>query len=448
MVMGVHRRASAGVAAAVAAVTLIAVGPGVSLAASTPAAGVRSSSRAKLVTFVRPTGDTLVQAGTGPIRVIVHLRAGARLTKVDVDGVDVTRLLRPGPNGDYRALLRFGPHLHYGYNDAFAKARGPGGTAATGHVRFIVAQRDDSLLALTSFRTDTAAAPLQVGVRETTGTHVRAAIHRGSRCPLTRVYQWSARRSRVLAAGRAGAGAIGRGRRPRFGRNLVQVLVDKTHPYKRQSSYDIESRTVIIARNAPIASAGADLTITGGDFVQLNGRATKLPPGWTRPSFRWTIVSAPKGSKARLGDASGSRPTLVPNRPGVYDVRVSVRAKPPGAGGGPAFTAAAASPPGVSNDTATLTVMPDIPPVGLRLDTVSGSDRGILLDGKPLSRTGLNPTFPATIQLCAGRSPDARGQGQWIYRRHARRHPGPRQGPRRLHRVVGLSRGAQLELLR
>ena len=394
MVMGVHRRASAGVAAAVAAVTLIAVGPGVSLAASTPAAGVRSSSRAKLVTFVRPTGDTLVQAGTGPIRVIVHLRAGARLTKVDVDGVDVTRLLRPGPNGDYRALLRFGPHLHYGYNDAFAKARGPDGTAATGHVRFIVAQRDDSLLALTSFRTDTAAAPLQVGVRETTGTHVRATftVADGAR---SRVYINGQRVDRAFSQqGKQVLVRLGASDGLRFGRNLVQVLVDKTHPYKRQSSYDVESRTVIIARNAPIASAGADLTITGGDFVQLNGRATKLPPGWTRPSFRWTIVSAPKGSKARLGDASGSRPTLVPNRPGVYDVRVSVRAKPPGAGGGPAFTAAAASPPGVSNDTATLTVMPDIPPVGLRLDTVSGSDRGILLDGKPLSRTGLN--FPAT----------------------------------------------------
>ena len=47
---------------------------------------------AKLVQFVRPTGDTLVQKGTGPIRVIVQLRGGARLTKVDVDGVVVTRL--------------------------------------------------------------------------------------------------------------------------------------------------------------------------------------------------------------------------------------------------------------------------------------------------------------------------------------------------------------------
>src|SRR5437870_2455360 len=111
--MGVDRRVPAGVAAAVAAVALISVGSAASSSGSTPLSGAKSASGAKLVTFVRPTDDTLVQKGTGPIRVIVHTRGGARLTKVDVDGVDVTRLLRPGPGGDYGALLRFGPHLHY-----------------------------------------------------------------------------------------------------------------------------------------------------------------------------------------------------------------------------------------------------------------------------------------------------------------------------------------------
>ena len=113
MAMGVDRRVPAGVAAAVAVVALISVGPAASSSGSTPLSGAKSASGAKLVTFVRPTDDTLVQKGTGPIRVIVHLRAGARLTKVDVDGVDVTQQAAAGAGGRLRraAELRSAPPL-------------------------------------------------------------------------------------------------------------------------------------------------------------------------------------------------------------------------------------------------------------------------------------------------------------------------------------------------
>jgi hypothetical protein len=382
MAMDVHGRASSSVAVVVAAAVLITVGPVASSADSTRAASVKSASGQKLVQFFRPTGDTLVQKGTGPIRVVVQLRAGARLTKVDVDGVVVTGLLRPEPGGYYGGVLSFGRHLHYGVNDAFAQATGRNGSRAIAHVRFIVAKRDDSLLRLTSFSTQTAAAPLQVGVRETTGTHVRAALS-AAQGVSARVYVNDRRVDRgfSLQGGRLMV-ALGAGEGLRFGRNLVQILVHKTHPYKRQSSYDIESRTVYIPRNAPIASAGDDHTITGDRFVRFDGRATKLPPGWTNPSFRWRIVSAPKGSKAKLRNASASRPTVVPDRAGVYDVRVSVRGTPPRVSSGLGARDAAAT--GASNDTATLTEQPDITPVGLPLDTVSGSDRGILLGGQPV----------------------------------------------------------------
>ena len=343
---------------------------------------------AKLVQFVRPTGDTLVQKGTGPIRVIVQLRGGARLTKVDVDGVAVTRLLRrgPGPGAGsgpgvfYGALLRFSRHLHYGFNDAFVQARGRGGRRGFDHVRFIVAKRDRSLLHLTSFRTETAAAPLQVGVRESTGTNVRAALSAAAGVS-ARVYVNNRRVDRgfSLQGGRLFV-RLGAGEGLRFGRNLVQILVHKTHPYKRQSSYDMESRTVFIARNAPIASAGEDHTITGREFVRFDGRATKLPPGWTRRSFRWKIVSAPKGSKARLRGASSSRPSVVPGRPGVYEVRVSVRGTPPRASRARASAASVTNQTGVSHDTAEVTEQPDIPPAGVSLDTLS-ENANILLGG-------------------------------------------------------------------
>jgi hypothetical protein len=396
MAMGVHGRASAGVAVVIA---LIAVGPDASLAGSTPAAGVKRGSGAKLVTFFRPTGDTLVQKGTGPIRVIVHLRPGARLTKVDVDRVDVTRLLTRGPGGYWGAIVNVDRHLHYGFNDAFATATGRDGSRATAHVRFIVAQRDDSLLRLTRFRVQTSAAPLQVALRETTGTNVRAALSVAQGVSV-RAYVNDRRVDRAFSyVGGRLVVRLGAAEGLRFGRNLVQLLVHKTHPYKRQSSFDIESRTVYIARNAPIASAGADHTITQGGLVHFDGLATKLPPGFARPSFRWRIASAPRGSKAKLRNASSSRPTLVPDKPGRYDVRVSVRGTPRRPSGG--LGARDASDTGTSNDTATVTVMPDIPPAGVSLDTLN-ENYNISLGGDLVipGSEGCNPDTPvACTQL-------------------------------------------------
>ena len=127
-------------------------------------AAVASAAGPKLVQFVRPTGDTLVQKGTGPIRVIVQLRHGARLTEGRCRrGGRHPLAAGEGRGATTRALAPLRRHLHYGYNDAFAQATGRNGSRATDHVRFIVAQRDDSLLRLTSFRAETTAAPLQVG---------------------------------------------------------------------------------------------------------------------------------------------------------------------------------------------------------------------------------------------------------------------------------------------
>jgi hypothetical protein len=240
--------------------------------------------------------------------VIVHVQPGARLTKVNVDGVNITRLLTRGPGGYSGAIVSLERHLHSGFNDAFAEAAARDGSRATAHVRFIVAKRDDSLLRLTGFSIQTSAAPLQVALRETTGTNVRAALSLAQGVSV-RVYVNDRRVDRAFsyANGRFVV-RLGAGEGLRFGRNLIQILVHKTHPYKRQSSYDIESRTVYIARNAPIASAGTDHTITQGDFVRFDGLATKLPPGFARPSFRWRIASAPRGSKAKLRNAASTRP--------------------------------------------------------------------------------------------------------------------------------------------
>jgi hypothetical protein len=286
------------------------------------AASAHGPTGAKLVRFIRPTPDTLIEKGTGSIRVIVRVRSGARLGKVEIDGVDVTGRLRRETGGYYRTLVR-SRDLHYGYNTAIAQAT-RGGRLSSDHVRFIAARRDDRLLRVTGFSVQTPAAPLQVALRETTA-HVGAVLSVAQGVSV-RAYVNDRRVDRAVAyAGGRLSLRVGAHEGLRYGRNLIQILVHRTHPYRRQSRYDLESRTVFIRRNAPIASAGADRTITRGSIVRFNGIATKLPPGVPRAAFRWRITKAPKGSRARLRNTSSVRPTLVPDRPGRYQVRVSVR---------------------------------------------------------------------------------------------------------------------------
>ena len=343
-------------------------------------AAVASAAGPKLVHFVRPTGNTLIEKGTGAIRVIVQVSHGARLQKVDIDGVDVTRSLRARRRGNYAALLRFSDHLRYGYNDAFVQATGRNGRRAGDHVRFIVARRDDSLLHVTSIRTQTSAGPLLLGLREAGATDLRAALSVADGVS-ARVYVNDRRANRAFSRERRRLFVhVGAAQGLHYGRNRIQILVHETHPFKRQSHYDMESRTVYIGRQTPIAGAGADHTATQDGFVRLDGRAAKLPPGWTGRSFRWQIVSAPKGSKTRLRGATSSRPTLVPSRPGHYAVRVSVRGTPTSASG--SLRAMDAGGSDVSYDTTYLTVMPDTLPDGVRLGTLP-----LRVDGKSVPGT-------------------------------------------------------------
>src|SRR5262249_18457214 len=154
----------------------------------------------------------------------------------------------------YGALLNFDRHLHYGINDAFVEAKGTDGTVDTDHTRFIVAKHDDSLLKLTSFRTATPDAPLQLGGHDKTESNVRATLNVADGVS-ARAYINGRRVDRVFSQeGKQLVVRLGADDRLHFGRNHIQILVHKTSPTKRQSSYDLEERTVDISRKAPIAS--------------------------------------------------------------------------------------------------------------------------------------------------------------------------------------------------
>lgn len=73
----------------------------------------------------------------------------------------------------------------------------------------------------------------------------------------------------------------------------------------------------------PVADAGDPQTVSYKQTVSLSGAYSYDPDG-TTIGYQWSIVSAPAGSQATLTDPTTVTPTLVPDLPGDYVIRLVV----------------------------------------------------------------------------------------------------------------------------
>jgi MYXO-CTERM domain-containing protein len=89
------------------------------------------------------------------------------------------------------------------------------------------------------------------------------------------------------------------------------------------SDADVVTITVGTDNGKPVASAGADQSVTTGDLVTLDGTASKDPDG-DPLQFAWTLVTRPGGSAAALSSASAARPTFRADVDGVYEATLTV----------------------------------------------------------------------------------------------------------------------------
>lgn len=78
-----------------------------------------------------------------------------------------------------------------------------------------------------------------------------------------------------------------------------------------------------ISNTAPIADAGADVDTIIGESVALDGSGSSDPDG-DPIAFGWALVSQPEGSAASLTGEATESPSLVPDRPGTYEVELVV----------------------------------------------------------------------------------------------------------------------------
>ena len=63
--------------------------------------------------------------------------------------------------------------------------------------------------------------------------------------------------------------------------------------------------------NAPLANAGINQTVFGGQLVTLNGSQSSDPEGATL-AYQWTIISQPGGNTINLSGATTVSPTFTP----------------------------------------------------------------------------------------------------------------------------------------
>ena len=155
----------------------------------------------------------------------------------------------------------------------------------------------------------------------------------------------------------------------RFGSNRLVVQAERGRFYTRVV------RSVRVTRGGPLIGAGASRSTTERRAVRLGSKAMRAARrGALR--YHWRLLSAPRGSRARLSNVRAARPWLRPDVRGVYRLRLRVREV-----GGAAQRAAAAASSAVAIENVTVSTNPQGPLVRLETEVTQSGQVGILLGG-------------------------------------------------------------------
>ncbi len=81
--------------------------------------------------------------------------------------------------------------------------------------------------------------------------------------------------------------------------------------------------TISTINSAPVANAGLSRPVTAGETVELDGSGSTDVDG-NAITYRWSILSAPTGSKATLSSTSAVKPSFLADLPGTYVAQLIV----------------------------------------------------------------------------------------------------------------------------
>lgn len=342
-------------ALALAAVSVVLLAAG-QASAAVGAAG-RAGSQGWVSRIASPTAGQVVLGRS--VKVVVKVGKGVRSFKASLAGKDVTRFFRPAANGTERlAVLRSGTAtgLRFG-RDSLVVSTGDG----RGHWwystrSFLLARSQGGLLSGSAVEPGCGTGSRLSVDLSRAGLSVSVSVNGGQRFSVGGGRQ----RSRTLTADD--------GLKP--GRNTISVRVlDAT-----RGAYQLKQLSVLMPAETPVAGAGSARRSKTGRVVTFNAGASVGAAGATGLRYRWTILTRPARSRARLRDATAVRPSLRPDRPGRYVLRVTVTQA---ASGHVAVALLCSS--RAASATTTLTAAVNAPATGLALRTLAsqGGSSGV-----------------------------------------------------------------------
>ena len=358
---------------------LIATMAGLACTASATAGAAQTSARKQPIRYdrgiVRVIQPTMFQPFFGSLHVVLAVKRGAHIDLAEIGGRSFKRLLKKTSPTRYvaqipRRLIGTGP-----------RALRITATSANGRLRdrdllpLLAAVRKSSVLTVRARR---------VG-RSTSAADITAVTH-PARAAL-RVWLNGHRLDTRMRPGGVGVRVlrVTAADGLRFGRNTI---VATAHDGRRFA--DRETHLLIEPRTAPLAGVSFTRRVRSHGIEWLNAAKTLPVHRGDRLSYRWSVVSAPRGARPRLITHRGVRVRLVPDKAGYYRVRLTVSERVPRtrnqvratrsiAGGGRLARDAQAG-GNVVTGSVTLEVAATVPvsPFGIQISTTtSGSGAGI-----------------------------------------------------------------------
>jgi hypothetical protein len=162
--------------------------------------------------------------------------------------------------------------------------------------------------------------------------------------------------------GLARSGSLGANDGLRYGANTLVITAAGAN-----GDYTRITRRLTVSRMWPLIGPGMNERTVSGEVVHLSAAQTVAARPGDRLSYHWVLASKPRGSKARLSAADSMSPTVKPDLPGRYVLRLQVSEQ---------ARAAASSRARLLNllpagAQVVLTDTPSIPPIGLAINTMT-----------------------------------------------------------------------------
>ncbi len=276
---------------------LLVLVPALSLGASATAGAAWSRVR-----IVQPVGPVVTGRS---VNVVVETPRSVSFFRLRVDGKSVTGSMRRIGAGRYAGRVTLSGSL--GITNITAEVTSPSGRRGFAARRLILARRRAGYVRLAVPRR--ASGRLRARLR--TGRAMDTVSVRLNGRDVTAAF--------IGPGGLLGSVALTARDGLRFGRNVLVAEAATA-----AGAYDRQAAVVDVLRDRPLADAGRDVRARVRGVVRLSGRRS-IGMLRGRLAYRWAVADRPWGSKAGLGRAASPTATFVPDRPGRYRLRLTVR---------------------------------------------------------------------------------------------------------------------------